>query len=327
MAAKVSIRMPGEKRWEPVANGATIRGGTWMAVCDAVNYLLGGTSRTLIPHSYVGMTDGGTFTLRYKIWPSYQATHRIWMLGLYSTAGENFTFTDPSGGSSTWSIFGAQTRQHVETISSRTSAVTTLAMSLTGTDDTHLQSLACFEIVRPSLAVDANDYGAELTSFYGTTPIYDGTGQSLGCLHDSITTALALRRTLFQWAATTVDAIAVTSGSAIPVLSYDVPLLDRQLYRNETQVGVTVWVYTRSGAGTTGEVIFTMTSGGTLTISITAADSGTWRTGTLNVDAEDLSTLDGRRSARFDQCAITARRTAGANSIFVDSISIAGRAT
>ena len=47
-----------------------------------------------------------------------------------------------------------------------------------------------------------------------------------------------------------------------------------------------------------------------------------WLSGDLDVDCEDLSVSDGRRSARYDKCTIEFYRVSGANSVYVESISI-----
>ena len=332
MAADVDVQMPGIIVADPVVSGGPIRGSQWAQNARAINYLLGGTSRALIPWCHVENGNDGSCTLRFKVWPSYQATHRIWMVRIYNDVGqEQVTFTDPSSGTSTFELMeGTWTFGHVETIASRTDAETSIALAIEtlDLDLVRLVAIACFEIGRPSLALDTNDYGLDIGTFRGGAPIFNDTGLSLGALHDSLEEARGLRRKLFDWtAALSDDALTISSGVSAALLSYDIPLLDRQLYRSETQVEITIWIYTRSGAGTTGDVVFTMTNGDSVTIAVTAADAGTWRSDTVSIDAEDLSAADGRRSTRFDQCAVTGVRTAGANSVYVDAISIVGRAT
>jgi hypothetical protein len=328
MAADVDVQMPGIIVPDPIASGGSVRGSYWAQTARALNYLLGGTSRALIPWCHVENSDAGACTLRFKIWPSYQATHRIWMVRLYGTAAESFTFTDPSSGTSDVFVSGTTTLGHVETISSRTDAETSIALTYTATDDTQVLAIACFEIGRPSLALNTSDYGIDVGTFRGGAPIFEATGLSFGALHDSLEEARGFRRKLFDWAgARPFDALEINSGSPTALLSYDLPCLDRQLYRNETQVEITIWIYTRSSSGTTGNVVFTLTNGDSVTISVPASDAGTWRSGTVSVDAEDLSTSDGRRSNRFDQCAVTGVRTGGSGSVFIDAISGVGRAT
>lgn len=328
MAANTPLRMPGTLRMQEVVSAGVVRAPTWQPVAEATNFLNGATCRALIPHCCVRNTDGGSYTLRFKVWPSYQATHRLWLIGLSSTNVESFTFTDPSGGTTSIATrIDNFVFQHIETVSSRTDAESVFSLPFTSTDDVQIRTIACFEIVRPSLALDTNDHGVEVDSFRGAAPIYDATGYSMGGIPEAITEALGMRRTLFQWAAAgTFDALQSSGSGVTTLLAYDIPLLDRQIYRSETQVAVTVWIYTKSSASTTGTVSLTMTSGGTLAIAVTAGDTGTWRSGTISVDAENLAASDGRRSSRFDQCTITSQRTSGAGTIDVYSIGVVGRA-
>lgn len=341
MSAVIRPQRPATLGYSAIASAAPVRGVTWQAVADAVNHLLGtGYCRTLIPQTGAQSTIAATTTatLRFKVWPSIQATHRVWSVNMGATAGDeappaNVIFTDPSGGTTTWNDPGGTGRDyqrgqiwHIEEIATRTSAESVLAPTITTTDAGVFTGLSCFEVGRPELTIDSSDLGLETASFAGGVPIFDGVGYSLGALPEAQAAALAMRRHLFAWAVPATDTITINSGSAAALFAYDPPLLDRQIYRSETQVEVTVWIYSRSDATTAGKVEFSMTSGGLCTISVPANDAGTWRSGTLAVDAELLSAADGRRSTRFDRCAITGTRTSGAGALYVDSISIVGRA-
>jgi hypothetical protein len=336
MSAIVYGKIPGTLGYSAIASAAPVRGINWRDCADAVNYLLGGRSRSIIPvgGGFGSLPLATTRTLRWTIWPSYQATHRVWTIGLSGGAADeaapnNITFTDPSGVSSLHP--GSSVRddrrfafQHIETIDTRTASETAISVTLANAGSLAgiATSVSCFEVCRPDLTIDTNDLGLEAYSFAGGIPIYDGAGYSLGALPESLAGALSLRRTLHQWSVPTADAVTWTGAGAL--FGYDPPLLDRFLYRGETVVTVPVRVYTRSSVTTTGTIDFAMTSGDTLSIPITANDTGTWRSGSIDVRAEDLSTSNGVRTA-LDRCTITGTRTSGAGSLYCEAISIAGR--
>jgi hypothetical protein len=339
MPASVQQQMPGTLGYTAITTSSPVRGVTWVPVADATNYLLSGPCRQIIPQGggFGALSEGVTSTLRWRIWPSVQATHRVWCVGISGAAEDEagpqrVAFVDPSSGTASFTCpaffnWKLQQFQHVETIGARTSSETAISVTLTpAVGDGIITSISCFEVSRPDLAIDTSDRGLESYSFGGANPIYDGVGYSLGALPESLAAALAMRRTLHQWAVPSADAATFNTGSEVALFSYSPPLLDRQIYRNETQVEITVWVYTRSDATTTGHVTCTMTSGDTCTIAITANDTGTWRSGLISIDAENLAASDGRRSTRWDQCVITGMRDSGAGALYVDSVSISGRA-
>lgn len=328
--------MPSTLGEEAITTAAPVRGITWRDCADAADYLLSGPCRQVIPTcgGFGALGAGDTITLRYKIWTAVQATHRVWTIGIGAPAQDEapprrIIFTDPSGGASTADdVTQTQSFQHIETIATPADGLIEAVITLenTGALAGLISYVGCFEVSRPDLAIDASELGVDPYSFSSGSPIRDAVGYSLGALPESTAAARSLPRTLFQFAVPTDDAITVT-GTAAPLFSYDPPLLDRQLYRSETQVEVNVHVYTRSSAGTTGTFDLAMTSGDTLSIPVTAADAGTWRTGTILIDAEDLSTADGRRSGVFDQATWTGTRLTGAGSIRLESLLIVGRST
>lgn len=341
MPATVLRDDPGTIGRAQIQSGAPVRGITWGAVARAVNFL-NGSPRALIPHCSPNVTlavADGVQTLSFRVFPSYQATHRLWLAVLEPTAqdeaiGTEFEFTDPSGGTATWRCIGTagpfapKAFRHVETVSSRTTSETTLAPTFESIAGTHvLGRLACFELPRPELAVDANDLGLELGSFRARHWIYDATGRSLGGLPEALAGALSRgRRHMFQWArpATAALAFSTTSTSYTSVLTYTPELLERYLYNGDTtptiEVRVLAWV-----TGGTGDVAVTMANGDLNAVAISAT-TPTWTSITgLNVRAEDLSASDGRRTSA-DLATIQARKNTS-GTIYVAGIGIIGRAS
>ena len=340
MPANVLRDDPGTLGRTQIQNGAPVRGITWAAVARAINYA-NGSARTLIPHhSSWGVVDDESDTwgpVKFKVFPSYQATHRLWVATVEPVTQVDppptvIEFTDPSGGVATWRTSGTagpaapRTFEHVETVTSRTTAETELSVSVALTGDTDgWISLACFELPRPQLAIDANDLGLELGSFQGGHWIYDATGRSLGALPEALAGALSRgRRTLFQWAvpATNAGAFQTSSTSYVDVCGDFYPeVLERFLYSGETAptctARVLAWV-----SGGTGDVSIT-TGAGSVSTSVSAT-TPTWHTLSPAVNAEDMSTADGRRGGSADTVRVQARKNTS-GTIYVASVGLFGR--
>lgn len=319
-----------------VVTGRPVRGGPvqWGAWADQANHLLG-RGGAIIPWATVDneLAIGATHTLRFKVFPRYQATHRRWIVALSTTgAGGRVwgTFTDPSGGTTGYDLSGTTVRYitHDETISSRTASEAELAptfsLDASSTKTARVVALACFEAPRTELTLDANDLGVSLPTLNAGAEILDGAaGYSVGAIADAVAAAetVAQRNGLFHFARHTTLALSMASGSWTTIFAP--PLLGRPVYRSATTKTVELRARCRADALTSGSLRFTMTSGGTTTLTITSGMAATWLTGTIAIDCEDFSDdAYGRRSSRFDKCTIDWQRTGGAGSIYLESISI-----
>jgi hypothetical protein len=323
-----------------VESAAPVRGALWLPLGGLANHLLG-RGGALIPAYGLNkaVAPGGTATYRFTIWPRYQATHRVWLLAFRLTTGYgSMTFTDPSSGASSWTVaFSASQHlriyEHIETISSRTSAETaiapTLANAVTASASVTVAWIACYEIARPELAVDADDLGIDLSTLDSGTPVYDDAGKSAGGLAARLTDCrdVARRNSQYQFARNATDALEASTGSFVELLGHRPVFLEQFWYRSETTASVLVRLYVSADSATAGEIRLTMDSGATTTITVPSASAGEWRTGTLACDVEDLSAADGRRSTRWDRCTVEGRVTAGAGKVYLHSISIGRRAS
>lgn len=320
--------------------GRPPRGGftQWAPYGEQANYLLG-RGGVLIPWctTKLALAASGSYTLRFRVIPRYQATHRRWKLAILGTGAATGVFTDPSGGTRTFDIGGSavQTFEHLEIVGSRTASETELAPTLTlasGSASCTLESLNCWEHPRPELALDTNDLGVAIRTLDPGAEVLAGTdGYSVGAVGDAVHAArsVARRNGLFHFAADTAQALSTTSGSYTRVfpLAADPILQDRQLYVGATTASVLVRVRARAGTTTAGNIRFTMTSGATLVLAITSGMAAAWLSGTLAVDTDNFADDErGRRRTPGDKCVIEWQRTSGANSIFIESISIIGAA-
>ena len=100
-------------------------------------------------------------------------------------------------------------------------------------------------------------------------------------------------------------------------------LLDRSIYSGETTVTGELRVRAWCDAGTEGRVRVE-TSLGTHDVDFSNT-SATTHSASITLHAEDLSTVDGRRSAEWLDAVITGWRTSGAGTVRVSGVSIFGR--
>ncbi len=319
--------------------GRPPRGGftQWGPFAEQANYLLG-RGGVLIPWctTKLALAASGSYTLRFRVIPRYQATHRRWRFAVLGGGGAaSGVFTDPSGGSRTFTIGGSEihTFEHIEAISSRTASETELAPTFTlasGSTSCTLETMNCWEHPRPELALNTNDLGVAVRTLDPGTEVLAGTdGYSVGAVGEAVEAArsVARRNGLYHFAADTAQALSTTSASCTRVLTLaaDPILQDRQLYVGQTTSSVLVRVRARAGTTTAGNIRFTMTSGASLVLAITSGMAATWLTGTLAVDTDNFGDdVRGRRRTPGDKCVIEWQRTSGANSIFIESISIIG---
>lgn len=323
-----------------IYSGKPVRGGgaQWGGYALAANHLLG-RGGALIPVSLVNATldQNATTTLRFKVWPRYACRRRLWLSTYRTSAAASnvgIRFTDPSAGTSDLVISPASatprfTHLHVEDVATPSASEAALSPTWTELNDKVspiLESVACFELPRTDLTLDTNEYGVDVGSCDPGRIVYVATGKGVGAVSTAVQQALTIaqRAGLFQWAVGTNYAKSSTAAAYENVFLADsVPvLLGRKQYATSTVKKLQVRAYCRAGAATVGKVRFTMTSGASVVLDITSGMSAAWLSGDLDVDCEDLSVSDGRRSARYDKCTIEFYRVSGANPIYVESISI-----
>lgn len=321
-----------------IASGLPVRGTPWFQAGLAVNHLLG-RGGVLIPTTRIGetITKGATATYHFTIWPRYQATRRMWVVGISSASGGTsaITFTDPSSTVQGITHAGATQRlvTFIETISSRTAAETAIAITIAASNSADyvaptIESIACFELPRTELVADTNDNGVDLSTLAGGLWIYDDTGKSLGGVVDGTIAALAVTRRcgLYHVARSDLSPFSFTTTSYVNPLSSTMPVLDRKKYRGETARDVEVRAYGSTGATTTMDVRVTSTGvgGGSSVLSWTAGDAGSWKSTTIEVDVDDLTDTRGLQGGAVCLVTIEGKRTTGANAAHLHSVCIGG---
>ena len=334
MTARVAgpFPAPGRLSRSGIVIADPVRAVEWAQIGALYDYLTGRAS-VLVPACYIGSSIAATatHTWRIKAWARYQATHRLWIIGMRAATAATVTFTDGSGDTHTLypiGTAGVTERPHfvIETISSRAAGEVTLAPSLAvaaSSATVTVTTLSCVEIARPALALDTSDDGVDLALWTSGVagPITDA---DLGLVAPLLDTLRDIDvRNLFCWIVDTSDPIKISTASPSWTALFASPpaVLARHLYASETTRAVEVRVYARASDGsTTGSLRVTMASGATATITGITTTSWAWYSTTVAVHVEDLSASDGRRSTTWDTATFDAQRTAGAGEVQFASV-------
>lgn len=331
-----------------VMGGRPVSSSTWTNASEQVNYLLGHGAQ-IIPatHMHVAISAGASKDLRFKVVMPYAATTLLWVVALrssHATASSTVAISTPTGGTAVsygvGAARGSAPIRHIEQRTSKVGTATEISIRIAPTvQGVYVESVSCFAMPRLSLALDSTDYGVDSASQMPRQPIYSasfGTGLGLSVLAGTAATCLTRARRCglmhMPIPDNSTDAFAVTGatnlyGDSTPIGC--APALARKLYGSSTTGTLTAEVLAwQSGAGGTtyGVCNATTVSGATLTVNLGTAGSRltttpTWYSGTVAVDCEDLTASDGRRSTRWDDTLWTANRTAGADTIYIATIS------
>jgi len=306
----------------------------WGGYAEAANHVLG-RGVQIIPASLLTLQLSTTpEDLYFYVAPNPQATTRLWTMVYEVKGGGAGAVVFDDGTNTTTTSHGAVgtfKQFHVDTNGTfgggaESELVVSVSQAGGSAGTVELQSISCVEIPRPDLGVGSDNFGTVLSTLGRGRPVGGAYTTGKGAI--SVATAAQIAETrfwragLFQFARGTTYRLSTTAGALADVFLAPPVLLGTKQYTTSTTRTLSVYARCAAGAGTTGEVVFTMTSGATLTLTITSAMSPGWLSGTLAVDCEDLSVADGRRSTRDDKCSIQWRRTGGANAVYLESISI-----
>lgn len=339
MARRVP-RVPPSLVATDVINGRTVRGPTWQAIAGMYNWL-SGRGCVLVP-SYcpgVDIAAGTTRTFRFNAYRRATGLSRVWFVTGTSIAGAGHssiaavTATAPTGGAfSSTNAFRLSTSGRYDALMVHEAVATpgstegeisidiAVAASLQAFA---LRGIACFEAPRFLLA--SSESSADVESVRPGQPIAAITGSSVSFLQ-SVTTSLAKRNGVYQWAVPEADARSSTSTSFANLFLLSPTAIARKLFTGLT-AGTLNWRVWARAVTQNGEVRVTTTrTGNTNTITVTAgAGWGWWPAAGSNaftIDCENLSAADGLQSATNDDLDIELRTAAGGGTLEVASVSI-----
>lgn len=321
----------------------------WNQMANAVNWLVGhGGTVVCGNNTLVTVPGSSSVTLQwYNFSTAANTTYladqqvRIWIVQMTCTVFASGTVTcDESSTQYQWSAkrqSSTQLSDQILIFPEIPAATPAEDIGLTFTNssatDAYIVGVSCHEV--PLYLLQENDGVHESTLRAGAvisdqelTLITGGNDKSIKGVYDRFlrASATASKRCLFSWC--NPSGVTITSSTLTNLFRIDPAMSARHLGSTtaDQQRSVTVAAYcVLSGTTPTGEVDFTATSGGNVTLSITDTSGVyTWFTDTFLIDTDDptrYATDGGIRGGTRDDIAITARKTAGTD-ITVKSISI-----
>lgn len=318
-----------------VVSGAPVQATEWASIVSAYDTLAGAGS-VLIPwHApMTSIAASGSKTYQYRVWPRHAATHRAWCVSIVATTSTPGSATVTlGGGTSTGFLFSdaaPRTVRIIEELSSQSASESTASLTATlgATTGAKVVGVSCWELPRPSIAMPtgpafdltASDAGLDQTVARPGLPVADDY-QGLGVGYISHVLDSLRDETRRPGLIAGAPFASSTSGTFAAVFAAPTVVLGRFLYRGQLSSTMQLASFVRtSDATTSGELRFTMASGAVTTLGFSGTTATTLIRGQIAIDAEDLTASDGRRSSRDDTCTVELRRSAGAGTVYVDTL-------
>ena len=282
----------------------------------------------LVPATVVNpMIASDSQTLHFSLYPRAYAKHRAWIVGGRPTGTTPFQVTITAGGSSSTFTFTAerptQPQFHLAVVASPNDTVHETSITLAcpaGSGSGFVDSVACFEVPRPILSPEEDLVTSE-EMFAEGRPIGAGVTALVQNIHDTgpvVTTshsAVNRRNGIFYWSVPTSAAFSTTSTTYVNIFDLLKPPA-LAAYTTDVEERINFRVYARSMGGSTASFRVETTSGNAQTRSI--GGTGVWEwwssgiaASSVDVDAEDLSATDGRRSSRWDELTFQVKASSG----------------
>lgn len=318
-----------------VSTGATVRSPTWMAACDAANWIRG-KSKTLIPMSacYASLSASAGANFYFRVKPHVTGLRRKWtilatgtgrVMSLYDSVWHNFS-CDQYGSFSFYEDVTSATSTEYQ------AAITVEAL---GSSSIAVYGVGLEEIQRAVLGLDSTDDGTDLNTEIFREPIRQDANTGIyGVATVGTDVSNIAPRGLFYWAShnDTASPVFSTTGGPTNVFYLDVPILVPKLYNGDTTgTACARALCLTSGATTTGT--FSVTNNKTATTTSALIPGGShlawsWFPAVggsplqFDVDCTDMSDDDGLQSGTFNNCTFSATRTGSAGTFYMAGISV-----
>lgn len=336
MAATVPSKRPSASG-SGIAFQRPVRSFDWTSMAAVANYTRG-SGCILIPRTMIAETialgpNTGTYHFRVK---TNQFSHsRVWYISLLgTTSGVATTASIAINGGTAVSVgvTGGKASvvpiEIIETVGSpsQTEQDIYVAISSSATAAVQVVSIACAEMPMAGLSYLV-DGGQDYARVAPLAPV-DAFGPGLVQL-DTVNATLgainAGRRVGMHHLVRAAEGSGFATSSAAFVAIYtascEAPMLGRYLYTGDTTRTLTFKAYGKISVAGTYSVKLTMTSGATTTITTTSTSAGWFGTSnTIAVDAEDITSADGRRSTRWDLAKIEHKTSAGTGTLWSLSV-------
>lgn len=333
-----------------IASRKPVRGVQLARIGHALNYLRG-HGHVVIPAtrlSAVAIPAGSAYVYDFIGILKPQTRHLVWnVVPRVDTGMAVGTFTMTGGQAHTFSALASDPARRPLTTGVRfidalgaTSPINyfgaaftvTIENDASSTADLYIDSIGCYALPRETLEIDADDVGINVPTIGPELPIFDADDHlSIGALSRAMEnqedTGLIdmTARNLFSWARPRGYGIEFNGTTWTPVFVEGPVVQAHHRFRDEVLRGVycNVVGYVAT-PGDSLEVRFTAASGDAITETDASTASGSWGFPTLlDVDAEDLSTSDGRRDATDEVITIEARVTgSGTQQGWLEGLSI-----
>lgn len=294
-----------------ILSGLPVSAFDWQALAGLANFA-NGHGAALIPWTFIGyqVAKGTSATFHFYVAPKARAVERVWCVNLRCDIPGATAVVTAGSASVTAAPLSTRTGRTAslvirEPLASKTALPGDAALMVVADPDSDVvvESVAMYEQTRSVLDLDSTDYGVDLGTVAVRQPIAAFANASLAGVADAVKNLDARRAGLFHWSAPDADPLTFTSGSYAPMFDLDPLILGAVNAVGSTTADVTVAAYAKVNSGT-GQVRFTSAStSDATTLSITGTSFG-WVTGTLSVDAEDLTAADGRRASGWDSVKI-----------------------
>jgi hypothetical protein len=326
-------------RTADVLAGASVRGPTWIDCAHLANWVLGRGANVLPGCAPIASLAPATdYALKWRVKPNYQAVERFWWLHIQSTANDpsdvDITIPDTGAAETRRAQVDANAAWPVEVrevLSAQSAAEAELTAKLNIADGGDLYGIGAWEIPRAELVFGGTDLGSEPSYLFPGSPI--AATPLAGIVAATADDSVGRRASLVQWAVpvtaggstTTAFAFSTTSATWVDIWALPVPVLARKLGRSDTTGTITAKVLAWASDGSTGGDVRLSGSraGAGSSTTIGSTTTPTWSAAfTLDVDADDLTASDGRRSSAWEELDVQIQRTSGSGTLYVASASI-----
>lgn len=306
-------------------SGLPVSARDWGHLASLGNFC-NGHGGMLIPWTSLNFDQksAGANVYHFYVGPKNRAVLRRWRVNLRSTGGTTAAVTCGSASAVTVHSIASVTGrtsayEFVEPLAAKTNTAGDTTLSIDA-DDVLIESVAMYEETRAWLAMDTTDYGVDVTSVRVRQPIADIANRAVRGASDAYKNLDARRAGVFHWSTPTTNALGVTAGALTDIFPLYPPALAAVVGTGTTTSTFTCAVYAKVDAGA-GDVTFSSTqAGGTVTLAPNTT-SFAWYTGSLTINAEDLTATDGRQSSAWETIRIRAQK-ATATQMDVAAISV-----
>jgi hypothetical protein len=331
MTARVAHRRPTFDT-SGIKAGLPVSADDWAQMGGCANWC-SGHGGMLIPWAGLNddLSDTEDITWHFYVGPKKRAVERVWNLSLLGAETAEIT----AGGAAAVTVavpYGAhglvsnvRLREPLSAKTNTAGETTLRSIAAEGAGHT-IYAVSMYEQTRKDLLITgSDDYGVDITTLRPRQPIFDAANRSARGVADAYKNLDARRAGVFHhpWPLSTDTSsggLATGTASYVDIFPLHIPALGAIVNTGDVTTTFTVAAYAKVSNGSATVRFTSDQAGDTEDLTITGT-SFAWVTGSLTVDAEDLTEADGRRDDVWE--AINVQTNAGtATTLTVGGISI-----